>query len=73
VIASPSNLALLREAGLLGEAAIAAGPNDLLIAAAGPRRAGACGCDGGGRGGAGRTVVATSGNSPVRWHRAASP
>src|SRR5437667_12180086 len=32
VIASPSNLALLREAGLLGEAAIAAGPNDLLIA-----------------------------------------
>jgi len=32
VIASPSNLALLREARLLGEAAIAAGPNDLLIA-----------------------------------------
>jgi len=35
VIASPSNLALLREAGLLGEAAIAAGPNDLLIAVLG--------------------------------------
>src|SRR5712671_1415123 len=32
VIASPSNLALLREVGLIGEAAIAAGPNDLLIA-----------------------------------------
>ena len=32
MIASPSNLALPREAGLLGEAAIAAGPNDLLIA-----------------------------------------
>ncbi len=32
VIASPSNMALLREAGLLGEGTIAAGPNDLLIA-----------------------------------------
>ncbi len=35
VIASPSNLALLREVGLIGEAAIAAGPNDLLIAVLG--------------------------------------
>ena len=35
VMATPANLALLREAGLLRRRAIAAGPNDLLVAVRG--------------------------------------